>query len=214
VTPPIRIVIADDHPIVLRGLEGLLHAEPDIKILTQCADGAEALAAVRAHHPDLLLLDIRMPVKDGLQVLRELKAERSATQVILLVATLSDDELLEATRLGVRGVVLKEMAPRLLVQCIRKVHAGEQWIERLSVAQALGTLLRREAGMREVSDLLTTREIQIVRNVTQGLRNRAVADALNISEGTVKTHLHTIYEKLKVRSRSELMVYCREKGML
>jgi len=214
VKTPIKIVVADDHPIVRRGLEAVLEADPDFKIVAQCADGAEALAAVRAHHPDILLLDIRMPGKDGLQVLRELKAEKSATQVVLLVSALSDDELLEASRLGVRGVLLKEMAVRLLVQCIRKVHAGEQWIERLSAAHALDTLLRREAGMREVSDLLTAREIQIVRHVTQGLRNRAVAEALSISEGTVKTHLHTIYEKLKVQSRAELIVYCREKGMV
>jgi two-component system, NarL family, nitrate/nitrite response regulator NarL len=213
VKTPIRIAIADDHPIVLRGLEGLLQAEPDFKIVAQCNDGEEVLTAVRTHHPDVLLLDVRMPVKDGLQVLRELKDEKSATQVILLVATLNDEELLEASRLGVRGVLLKEMAPRLLVQCIRKVHAGEQWIERRSAARAFDMLLRREAGMREISDLLTSREIQIVRCVTRGLRNKAVADALHISEGTVKTHLHTIYEKLKVESRAQLIVYCREKGL-
>lgn len=212
-TTPIRIAIADDHPIILRGLEGLLHEEPDFKIVAQCTNGADALAAVRIHHPDVLVLDIRMPVKDGLQVLRELKSEESATHAVLLVATLNDEELLEASRLGVRGVVLKEMAPRLLVQCIRKVHAGEQWIERQSAARAFDMLLRREACMREMSDLLTAREIQIVRSVIQGLPNKAVAGALHISEGTVKTHLHTIYEKLKVQSRAQLIVYCREKGM-
>ena len=209
----IRIVIADDHPIVLRGLEGLLQAERDFKIAAQCNDGEEALAAVRTHRPDLLLLDLRMPIKDGLQVVRELKAEKSATQTVLLVATLTDEELLEASRLGVRGVLLKELAPRLIVQCLRKVHAGEQWIERRSAAHAFATLLRREAGMREVSDLLTSREIQIVRNVTRGLRNKAVAESLHISEGTVKTHLHTIYEKRRVRSRAQLIVYCQDKGI-
>ena len=212
-TTPIRIVTVDDHPIVLRGLEGLLQTEPDFKLVAQCDDGADALEAVRTHHPDVLLLDIRMPGKNGLEVLRELKAESSPTRVILLVATLNDEELLEASRLGVRGVLLKEMAPRLLVQCIRKVHAGELWIERQSAARAFDTLLRREAGMREMSDLLTSREIQIVRGVSQGLRNKAVADVLRISEGTVKTHLHTIYEKLNVQSRTQLIVYCREKGM-
>ena len=209
----IRIVIADDHPIVLRGLEGLLEAEPDFTVVAQCKDGEEALAAVRTHRPDLLLLELRMPVKDGLEVVRELKAEKSATQAVLLVATLTAEELLEASRLGVRGVLLKELAPPLIVQCLRKVHAGEQWIERRSAAHAFATLLRREAGMREVSDLLTSREIQIVRSVTRGLRNKAVAEALHISEGTVKTHLHTIYEKLQVRSRVQLIVYCQEKGI-
>jgi DNA-binding NarL/FixJ family response regulator len=214
VTQRIRIVIADDHPLVLRGLAHLLDDERDLEVVAQCRDGVEALAAVRTHHPDVLVLDIRMPVKDGLQALRELKAEGNATRVVLLVSTLTDDELLEAIRLGVRGLLFKEMAPQLFVPCIRKAHAGEVWMERGATSRALETLLRREAGARELSTLLTPREIEIVRKVLQRGLTKEVARALNVSESTVKTHLHSVYEKLHVVSRGELMAYCRDKGII
>jgi two-component system, NarL family, nitrate/nitrite response regulator NarL len=206
-------VIADDHPIVLRGLQALLESEEDFQIVAQCKDGVDALAAVRTHRPDVLLLDIRMPVKDGLQVLRELGAEGHPVRVVLLTVELPDEEVLKAIQLGVRGMLLKEMMPQLLVQCVRKVHAGQMWLERVSAARTFETLLRREAGVRELSALLTPREMEFVRKAVQGLRNKALAEVFHVSEGTVKTHLHSIYEKLQVKSRAELIVYCREKGI-
>jgi DNA-binding NarL/FixJ family response regulator len=109
--------------------------------------------------------------------------------------------------------VLKEMAARLVVQCVRKVHAGEQWLEKRSVSLALERLLKREAATREIAGLLTSREIEIVRMVADGLRNREIADRLYINEGTVKAHLHNIYEKLKVNSRLQLTRYARDKGV-
>jgi DNA-binding NarL/FixJ family response regulator len=211
--PATRIVLADDHPIVLDGLERLFSAEPDFTVVARCMNGAEALRAVREHHPDVLVLDIRMPEPDGLAVLRELQREQLPTRVVVLTAEVEEDDVLEAMRLGVRGVVLKEMAPRMLVECVRKVVAGERWIERRSLSRALDTMLRREAGLREVAGLLTTRELEIVRLVARGLRNLAIAEALHISEGTVKVHLHNIYEKLRVDSRVALTNYAREKGL-
>jgi two-component system nitrate/nitrite response regulator NarL len=209
----VRIVIADDHPVVLKGLEGVLATEPDFQVVAHCADGDQALEAVRAHQPDILVLDLHMPRKNGLQVLRELKADKALTRVVLLAAALDDEELLEAARQGVAGVVLKEMAPRLLVQCLRKVHAGEPWIERTSAARAFEKLLRREASTRDLAGLLTPREIEVVKLVVRGLRNQAVAEALVVSEGTVKTHLHSVFEKLGVRSRAELIAHCNAKGI-
>jgi two-component system, NarL family, nitrate/nitrite response regulator NarL len=211
---PITLVIADDHPLMLRALNDVLGSEPDFTVLAQCANGDEALHAVRAHRPDILVLDLRMPGRDGLSVLRQMKDENLPTRVVLLAASLEDEEMLEATRLGVGGVVLKEMAPRLLVQCIRKVHAGEPWLERRAAARAFETLLRREAGTREIGTVLTVREIEIVRMVAAGLRNKTIGERLSISEGTVKTHLHNIYEKLHVGSRSELIRYCHERGLI
>jgi len=210
----ITVVIADDHPLILKGLGGLLGSEQDFTLLAQCMNGDEALVAVRAYRPDVLVLDLHMPKKDGLSVLREMKAEGLETRVVLLAAEMENEEVLEATRLGVRGVVLKEMAPRLLVQCLRKVHAGDMWLERRSAALAFETLLRREAGAREVSKLLTPREIEIARMAAQGHRNKAIGDGMAISEGTVKTHLHHIYEKVHVQSRTELVLYCKEKGLI
>jgi DNA-binding NarL/FixJ family response regulator len=211
---PIRVVIADAQPIVLKGLEAVLSAERDFKILAQCKDGQETLRAVQVHRPDILVLDVRMPGNDGLAVLRALRKDKLPTRVVFLVEALTDEELFEATRLGVDGVVLKEMDPRLLVQCVRKVHAGQSWIERTSSARALQNLLRREAGARDIAQQLSGREIEIARMAARGMRIKVIAEALHISDGTVKTHLHQVYDKLNVQNRAGLVAYLTEKGLL
>lgn len=211
---PASLVLADDHPIVLDGLERLFTGQPDLAVVARCVDGTEALRAVREHRPDVLVLDVRMPGLDGFAILRELQRDGLPTRVVLLSAELDEDQVLEAVRLGVRGVVLKEMAPRMLVECVRKVVAGEQWIERRSLGRALDRMLRREAGLREVAALLTAREIEIVRLVAEGLRNQAIAERLHISEGTVKVHLHNIYEKLGVGGRLELVLCAQQQRLV
>jgi DNA-binding NarL/FixJ family response regulator len=211
---PIRLVLADDHPLILNGLENLFRPEKDLEVVARCTDGIETLKAVRKHRPDILVLDIRMPGKDGLEVAREMRKEKLPTRIVLLTAVLDERELLEAIKLGVQGIVLKEMAPSMLLSCIRKVHAGEQWIELRSAAQALEKMLRREAGTREIAAKLTPQELTIVRMVAGGLRNKEIADKIHISEGTVKVHLHNIYEKLHVNSRLALLRYAQEKGLV
>ena len=211
---PISVVLADDHPLVLDALENVFRLQEDIVVLARCADGVEALRAVREHRPDVLVLDIRMPEMDGLALMRELKKEKLPTHVVLLTAALDEEEVLAAIRLGVKGVVLKEMAPRLLVQCVRTVHAGGDWLEMRSVRLALDKLLRREAGAREVARLLTPREIEIVRMVAGGLRNKEIAAKLHVNEGTVKLHLHHIYKKLGVDSRVALTLYAQGRGLV
>jgi len=208
----IRLVLADDHPLILNALEQLFALEPDFQVLARCQDGEEALKAIDFYQPDVLILDLRMPRKDGRAVLREMQQAQCPTRVILLTAAIEESEALEAIRLGVHGVVLKEMAPRLLVECIRKVHAGGQWVERRSASQALNTLLRHRDGQRDVASILTRREQEIMRLVAQGIRNQSVAEALCISEGTVKIHLHNIYKKLQIDSRMALSLYARDKG--
>jgi two-component system, NarL family, nitrate/nitrite response regulator NarL len=211
---PIRLVLADDHPIVLDGLENLFRLERDFHVVARCVNGEEAMAAVRRHHPDVLILDIRMPRKDGLTVLRELQRERPPTKVVLLAAVLEEEEVLEALRLGVRGMLLKELAPQMVVQCARKVHAGERWIEKHAFGRAVDILLRREAGEREAADVLTPRETEMVGMVARGLRNKDMSERLAISEGTVKAHLHHIYRKLKVENRVELILYAQSKRLV
>lgn len=210
----IRLVLADDHPPILQGLTLLLRQEPDLEVLAVCRDGEETLQAVRQFQPDVLILDILMPGKDGLAVLRELRQLEIPTRVILLTAAIDEDNLLEAMRLGVGGVVLKEMAVPLLIQCVRKVYAGDQWLERHSIGRAMEKMLRREAGTREVAKLLTPRELEIVRLAASGLRNKEIASRLMISEGTVKIHLHRSYEKLHVDSRIALLRYAQTKGLV
>lgn len=210
----IRLVLADDHPIVLDGLDNLFRLEPDLEVVARCMNGEECIGAVRRHQPDILVLDIRMPRKDGLTVLRELRREKQSVKVVLLAAALEEDEVLEALRLGVRGMVLKELAPQMVVQCVRKVYAGEQWVEKQAFGRALDTLLRREAGERAASSVLTPREIEMVGMVARGLRNKEMSQQLAISEGTVKIHLHNIYRKLKVENRVELILFAQAKHLV
>jgi DNA-binding NarL/FixJ family response regulator len=210
----IRLVIADDHPLILNGLENLFLLESDIKVLARCRDGEETLQAVRHHQPDLLILDLRMPKKDGLAVLQELHEEKLPTRIVVLTAELEEHEALRLLRLGVSGIVLKEMAPHLLVQCIRKVHAGEPWVERRSVSHVLDKLLRREAGARELAGVLTPRELEVMGLVVNGLRNETIAKELHISEGTVKVHVHNIYDKLQLDGRLALLRYAQDKRLV
>jgi two-component system, NarL family, nitrate/nitrite response regulator NarL len=210
----IRLVLADDHPIVLDGLETLFRLEPDFEVAARCVNGEETVVAVRRHRPDVLVLDIHMPRKDGLAVLRDLQHDKLPTKVVLLAAVLEEEEVLEAMRLGVRGMVLKELAPQMVVQCVRKVHAGEQWLEMHAVSRVVDSLLRREAGEREAANVLTPREIEMVGMVARGLRNKEMSKRLAISEGTVKIHLHHIYRKLKVENRVELILYAQSKRLV
>ena len=208
------LVLADDHPIVLDALEQLFRLEEGLEVVGRCRDGEATLLAVRELQPDVLVLDVRMPGPDGLDVLRTLDAERSGTRVVLLTAELEDDQLLEAIRAGARGVVLKDMAPQLLVEAVRTVLGGGQWLEKGLGGRALTKLLQRERGLKEATRHLTPREMEVVRMVAQGLRNRAIAERVHITEGTVKVHLHNIYEKLGVDGRVELTLYAQEKGLV
>jgi DNA-binding NarL/FixJ family response regulator len=211
--PPIRIVLVDDHPVVVKGLQALFGAEPDFEVVAVCRTGADGLVAVREQRPDIVVLDIRMPGLDGFGMLRAMDREAPLPRVILLTAEIDEHATFEAVRLGVNGIVLKDMPPHLLLECVRKVHAGEHWVEKRSVGRAMASMVQREAALREVSRVLTAREIEVVRMVARGLRSAGIASELHISEGTVKTHLHRIYEKLGVDGRVNLVLLAREKGL-
>ena len=206
---PIRLIIADDHPVVLEGIARLLEREPDLELLARCEDGNAVLGALREHPPDILVLDLHMPRLGGMDVLRQAAQEGINLRVVLLTADINEEELLEAVRLGVRGVLLKEMAPDLLARCIRTVHAGGQWLERHLTGWTLERLLSPEGTRPQATWALTLREIELARLVSQGLRNKEIAFRLGITEGTVKTHLHRIYDKLGMVGRVELANYAR-----
>jgi DNA-binding NarL/FixJ family response regulator len=210
----ISLVLADDHPIVLAGLENMFRRERDCRVVASCVDGVEAMRAISRHCPDVAVLDLRTPRMHGLAVLQQIQNEKLATRTVLLAAVLEDDDLVEAVRLGVRGIVLKEMAPTLVVQCVREVHAGGQWLEKRSVSQAIEKLIRREEATRDMAKILTPRELQIAGAVASGLRNKEIADKLGIAEGTVKIHLHVIYEKLKIDGRMALVIRMKENAMI
>jgi two-component system, NarL family, nitrate/nitrite response regulator NarL len=210
----IRIVIADDHPFILDGVDQLFRGEPDCEVVARANTGNAALEAVEKHRPDVLILDVRMPQMDGIELLRQVRARELPTRTVLLTASLDDARLLEAFRLGAGGLVLKESAPRLLVQSVRQVAAGEQSWNGKAIAGALRLVLQREQAVASLSSSLTPRELEVTRMVASGLRNKEIAARLAITEGTVKFHLHGIYEKLRVDGRYALMSYAREHGIV
>ena len=209
----IRIIVADDHPFILDGLDHLFRGEPDCEIVASCTNGEEALAAIDRFDPDVLVLDVRMPRMDGIELLRQLQRRPQSPGVVLLTASLDDARLLEAFRLGARGLVLKESAPRLLVQSVRQVYAGDESWNGTAIAGALRVLLEKQQASENLAARLTPREIGITRMVAQGLRNKEIASQLSITEGTVKFHLHSIYEKLQIEGRFALMTWAREHGV-
>jgi DNA-binding NarL/FixJ family response regulator len=207
---PISLVVADDHPIILSGLENLFRLERDLKVVASCSDGMEAVRAVLTYRPDVLVLDLHMPRLDGLGVLRRLEAARASTRCVLLAVSIESHELREAVRRGVRGAMLKEMAPQAIVRCIREIHAGRRWMD----AGVESRAREQEAATGRITELLTPREIEVARAVATGLRNKEIAEKLSITEGTVKIHLHTVYEKLGIDGRTALVIHLKETGFL
>lgn len=209
----IRVVIADDHALILEGLEKMLRSEGEFEILARCEDGEAAVAAVRELRPDVAILDIRMPVLDGVAAVERLRREGDPTRVVLLTAGLDDARILDGFRVGAEGIVLKEMAPRLLVETVRRVHAGSSSWDHAAVMAALRRMMQQEHVHRRAGKLITPRETEIVTMVAQGLRNKEIASAMKITEGTVKLHLSSIYEKLGLEGRVALTLWAREHGL-
>jgi len=208
----IRLVVADDHPVVLEGLVRIFEMQRDFEIVGTARDGDEALRVVRQVLPDVLVLDLRMPGKNGIEVMREFRRDGFAPRVVVLTAVHGED-VIEAIRLGAKGVVLKETATRLLLRCVREVHAGRKWLERSVAMQTVDVLLHRYDTTRTVAASLTPRELEVARFVADGLHSKAVAAKLEISEGTAKLHLHNVYKKLGVGGRVALAVYMHGRGL-
>ena len=206
---PIRIVLIDDHPLVLKGLEQLLQSNPDFEVVGTCGSAAEGLQAVETLRPDVLVLDLKLPGDDGLSVLRRLDSTKPPA-VVVLTASQDEDDLIAAARLGARGIILKAMAPRVLEDCIRTVHAGGQSLN-VDGVDLSNRLAQRQNVESELQAILTPRELEILRLVAARLDNQEIATRLSISVGTVKIHLHHVYEKLQLRGRHDLQVYLREK---
>jgi len=216
--PKIRIVVADDHPIFRDGLCRLLALEEDFEVVAQAQDGRQVLDVLQQHEPDILLLDLKMPGLDGLATLQRLQAAKNKTRVIVLTASDDKNEFVQAMKLGTSGIVLKQTATELLIKSIRKVHAGEIWLDSHTTAAVIRQFVANdEAPMaapvqaaapreRERSPL-SQREREIVALVAQGFKNKEMAEKMFISEQTVKNHLHNIFDKLGVSDRLELALY-------
>ena len=215
----VRILLADDHPIVRDGLKKLLQLEEDFEVVGEAGDGREVLEKCHELDPDVLLLDLRMPNLDGLSALQALQQTNKRTRVIILTASEDKNEFVQAMKLGCSGIVLKQTAPDLIVKSIRKVNSGEIWLDSLTTAAVMrqfSTGLESAGGGggkgRERSPL-SAREREIVALVAQGYKNKEMAEKMFISEQTVKNHLHNIFDKLGVSDRLELALYAIHKGL-
>jgi DNA-binding NarL/FixJ family response regulator len=204
------IVLVDDHPLVLDGLEQLLSSGPDFKVVARCSTAAEGLRAAQAFNPDVVVLDLSLPDQSGLTVLRTLQSTPGSA-VVVLTASHDEEELLAAVRLGARGVVLKAMAPRVLEDCIRTVHAGGVWL-RVEGVDLAERLARRQGIEAELAGLLTPRELEILGLAAAGLDNDTIAARLEISVGTTKIHLHHVYDKLQLKGRRDLQQYLDDRN--
>src|SRR3954470_19131342 len=205
----LRVVLADDHPIVLGGLRALLQAEAGMEIVAAALDGATALEMIRAHEPEIAVLDIYMPQLTGLDVLDAIERDGLATRVVVLAGSVSDEQIATAVERGAWGLLLKESAPGTLIDCLKTVAAGQRWLPEELVAPAIRRASERRASDVRPERVLTAREYEIARLVAQGLSNKHIARALAISAGTVKIHLHKTYDKLGGVNRTSLAVLIR-----
>jgi two-component system, NarL family, nitrate/nitrite response regulator NarL len=222
---PIRIVIADDHPIFRDALKLLLSREVDFRVVAEVGHGDEVLPAVEMHKPDILLLDLKMPGTHGLTILQKLQISGNVTtKVIVLTGSEDKSEFVHAMKLGTCGIVLKQSPTDLLFKSIRKVHGGEIWLDSdttTAVMQQFATggddrpmpTASPTNGRARERSPLSQREREIVGLVAQGFKNKEMAEKMFISEQTVKNHLHNIFDKLGVSDRLELALYAIHKKL-
>jgi two-component system nitrate/nitrite response regulator NarL len=205
----IRILIADDHPIFRDGLRRLLESEPELRVVGEAADGAEAIQLAGQLKPDILLLDLAMPRVPGLEALRELAKASSPVRIILLTAAIEKEQVVQALQLGARGVVMKDSATQLLLKSIRTVMSGEYWVGRESVSDLVQYLRDRLSvdQSKPKNFGLTRRELEVVSTIVAGYSNKDIAGKFAISEDTVKHHLTNIFNKLGISSRLELALF-------
>jgi len=198
---PIRVLIVDDHPVVRRGLRALLEVQDGIEVVGEAGDGAAALALDAEHAPDVILLDLKLPGTDGVAVLGELRARGSAARVLVLTSATEPASASLAVRSGAAGVLYKDVDPDALVRAIRSVHDGHL----LLAPEAADSLVRSAGAWGPAAglDALTSREREVLAELTKGRSNREIARALNVSEKTVKAHVSSVLAKLGVQDRTQ-----------
>jgi DNA-binding NarL/FixJ family response regulator len=208
------LVLADSHPVVLHGIESILSGESVFRVVDTCVNGDDALRAVQRHRPDILFLDPYLPGKDGLTLIAEILESGFFTKIVLFTAAIDEECMCHAIRLGVRGVLFKESPAHLIPRCLRRVHEGGEWLERCLVGKALEKMLRRDEARQRLARDLGPRELAVALLASHGDSNKAIAEALHLGEGSVKTYLHRIYHKLGLHSRLALARELKHRGLV
>ena len=202
---PIRVLIVDDHSVVRRGLAAIIDMEEDAIVVGQAGDGAEAIDLWRKLHPDVVLMDLRMPGVDGVEAIRRIRSEDPEAGIIVLTTFDHDEDIYAGLRAGAKAYLLKDVEPEELFRCIRAVHAGEAYLQP-KVAAKLAQRVQEEP--------LTEREEQTLKLLAEGKSNRAIGEVLHISESTVKSHMKRLFVKLDVTSRSEAISLAARRGLV
>jgi two-component system response regulator NreC len=211
---PIRILIADDHGVLRAGLRALLNAERDLQVVGEAADGDEALRLAAELHPDVMLLDISMPGKQGIEVARELHASQPNTRVLMLTVHEDEGLLRAAIRAGAAGYILKRAVESELIGAIHAVWRGELYVHPAMTRALLQDLPAAFAAEPEPAEPLSPREIEVLRYIVQGYTNRQIAEAMNLSVRTVESHRASMTTKLGLQTRAELVRYAARRGLI
>ncbi len=209
---PIRLLIADDHPIVRKGLRALMEDQPDIQLVGEAADGQEAVDRARECQPDVILLDLMMPGQDGLYAIGEIKRERPDARILVLTSYFEDDQVFPAIKAGALGYLLKDSPPQELLQAIRDIARGQSALHP-AIALKVIRELNHPADLPPTVDPLTARELDVLTLLGQGMSNAEIATRLTISERTVGTHISNILSKLHLASRTQAALYALRQGL-
>jgi two-component system, NarL family, response regulator LiaR len=211
-TTHIRVLIADDHAVVRKGLRTLLMSEPDIELIDEAADGVEAVLKARTCKPDVILLDMLMPRLDGLGAIQQIKQENPSARIVVLTSFAEDNQVFPAIKAGALGYLLKDSAPEQLVLAIRDVYNGKSSLDP-SIAFKLIRELNRPSMQESGEEPLSERELEVLRCVAQGRTNGEIADELCISERTVGNHIGSILGKLHLANRTQAALYALRTGL-
>lgn len=208
----IRILIADDHAIVREGLRALIAGRPDMELVGEAKDGEEAVTLAHTLQPDVILIDLMMPRKSGLEAIQEIRKENPRARILVLTSFADDDQVLSAIRSGALGYLLKDSMPQELIEAIRGVYRGESSLPP-ALAHKLVLKLGSSHSAEPCGNALTEREIEVLKLMAQGLSNKAIADKLHLGEGTVRFHVSNILSKLHLENRTQAVLYALREGL-